>query len=215
MIVEINNKQYNLPESWNEVKLGTFMSWYELTQSQTSDSLDYNILVLSLLMGISKEEVEDFYIQDIKDIMEELSFLNTLPDTIQKSLFIVTNDNNEVVKYVSKDNHKLKVKEQLTIEHLLKDQNDNTKVFPEILAILIRPAIECINKETGDVEYKQHELDEDMESITRRANIFKDKLFIGEVYGTIIFFSSTDNVLSTKITRSYSSVKIIKRNQSS
>ena len=216
MKIEIGLKEYELPESWNEVTLGTFMKWYVLTKKETSVGLDYSVELLALLLNAPPSEIEEIYVDDIKDLMNELLYLNTMPvEGAQKEKFTLLNEAGESVIYVAKNSTKLKVKEQLTIEHLLKDQTDNTLIFPEILAILLRPAIESYNAETGLVQYKQSELDEDMESIIKRANIFREQLTIGEVWSNIVFFSNIVKELSTETTVHSSSVRIVRRSLSS
>lgn len=216
MKIEIGLKEYELPESWNEVTLGTFMKWYVLTKKETSVGLDYSVELLALLLNAPTSEIEEIYVDDIKDLMNELLYLNTMPvEGAQKEKFTLLNEAGESVIYVAKNSTKLKVKEQLTIEHLLKDQTDNTLIFPEILAILLRPAIESYNAETGLVQYKQSELDEDMESIIKRANIFREQLTIGEVWSNIVFFSNIVKELSTETTVHSSSVRIVRRSLSS
>ena len=216
MKIEIGLKEYELPESWNEVTLGTFMKWYVLTKKETSVGLDYSVELLALLLNAPASEIEEIYVDDIKDLMNELLYLNTMPvEGAQKEKFTLLNEAGESVIYVAKNSTKLKVKEQLTIEHLLKDQTDNTLIFPEILAILLRPAIESYNAETGLVQYKQSELDEDMESIIKRANIFREQLTIGEVWSNIVFFSNIVKELSTETTVHSSSVRIVRRSLSS
>jgi len=216
MKIEIGLKEYELPESWNEITLGTFMKWYILTKEKASVGLDYSVELLALLLNAPISEIEDVYVDDIKNLMNELVYLNTMPaEGTQKEEFTLINEAGESVHYVAKQWTKLKVKEQLTIEHLLKDQTDNTLIFPEILAILLRPAREFFNEETGLVEYKQNELDEDMESIIRRANMFREKITIGEVWSNIVFFSNGAKELSTETTARSSSVKIVRRSLSS
>jgi hypothetical protein len=216
MKIEIGLKEYELPESWNEITLGTFMKWYVLTKKETAVGLDYSVELLALLLNAPTSEIEEIYVDDIKDLMNELLYLNTMPvEGAQKEKFTLLNEAGESVIYVAKNSTKLKVKEQLTIEHLLKDQTDNTLIFPEILAILLRPAIESYNAETGLVQYKQSELDEDMESIIKRANIFREQLTIGEVWSNIVFFSNIVKELSTETTVHSSSVRIVKRSLSS
>lgn len=216
MKIEIGLGEYELPESWNEITLGTFMKWYVLTGKEGAVGLDYSVELLALLLGAPTSEIEEIYVDDIKDLMNELVYLNTMPvEGAQKEKFTLINEAGESVIYVAKNSTKLKVKEQLTIEHLLKDQTDNTLIFPEILAILLRPAKESYNVETGLVEYKQSELDEDMESIIKRANIFREQLTIGEVWSNIVFFSNIVKELSTETTAHSSSVRIVRRSLSS
>jgi len=52
-----------------------------------------------------------------------------------------------------------------------------------------------------------------MLAINDRANLFREKLMIEEVYGAVVFFSNGDKRPSTKTSGRTSSLKIIRKNQ--
>lgn len=212
--IEINEKKYNLPESWEEITLGKFMSYYIMEKNKESDKLEYFISLLALLMECPKDEVEGLYLSDIKSLVNELEWLSIMPEQKEKRLFEIVNDNGEVVKYVMRDSAKLKAKEQITAEYILKDEKDNTLSFPILLAILLRPATEYKNMETGEIEYRPNELDEDMDVIINRSEIFKKKLNISEIYGPLVFFSEHAKKSSTKTMGTTSTLKITRGNKS-
>lgn len=215
--IEINetNKKFYLPENWNEVKLGTFIEYYKLSlRKDDIDGLEYITLLLSILMNVDKVEIEDLYIDDMKAIASELKWLDVMPLNSEKTIFDIVNESGEVVKYILKDNIKMKAKEQITLEHILKDEKDNTLSFPLVLAVLLRPAIEYKDNETGKISYHQQELDTDFSTIVRRAEIFTKALTIDDVYGPLVFFSNGGKKHSTKTSERTSSLKITRTENS-
>lgn len=206
--IEIENNRYNVPEGWNELSLGKFIEYYKLSLDKKDyvDTIEYNIRLLIIMTGASYDELSNLYVNELKELFQLISWINIEPITSNKTVFEI-----DGFKYVLMDNNRIKAKEQITIEYLLKDIKDNTLMFPEILSIILRPAVEYI--ELGKVKYKQMELEDDMLAINDRANLFREKLMIEEVYGAVVFFSNGDKRPSTKTSGRTSSLKIIRKNQ--
>ena len=213
LIVEIEGKEYELPESYDELMVGKFIEFYKLLQSIKEETLENRIRIIAFLMECNVEDIEKMDLNDIAELANHIAWTELSP-TIEenfKRTFELVNTSNEVVRYSFSKNDRLKGEEVITMEHLLKDVKDNTLVFAEILAILLRPSIEKKNIETGIIEYEQLELEDNMDSITNRANFLKERLSIGDVYSGLYFFLNGEKTSSMNNTGTSSTLKIRKK----
>lgn len=211
LLVEIKGKEYELLEGWNEMLLGKFLEVYTFLKENDIDIFESKCKLLSVLMDCELDTIEDLSLDEIGELCTSIGWLNEKPNTDYKEVIEIVNDHNEVIKYVFRKNRSLSGREQITMEYLLKDASDNTLVYPVILAVLLRMGIEKKNAETGEIYYEQVELDKDMDSILKRADMFKKKLYISDVYGGLVFFSSGEKNSSMKTMEPSSSLKIRKK----
>jgi hypothetical protein len=201
MTIEINEVVYdNIPENYSEMNIEQLMNVAMIKEKANIDLID----IISALIGTDRSVLENMYIDDVTFLLEEFNWLASEPEkVINKSIEI------EGKTYIAKENYKLTWGEQISIESFLKNEVSNISNFHLVLAILYRPGTII------DDIYKQNPLEDDMEVVLNRAELFKKKMMVTDVYGVIDFFSNGGKGYTTKNMPRSSTLKIVKRNQSS
>ena len=210
--ITIDKTKYEMPESWDELSLRKYLEVSQILNNRTEDETDNQIWIKliqkalncdnNILLNLSQEDFNilcGHFIWITKDPEKKM------PDAIELDI------NGKKVKYAFKQDSKLNTGERLTTEVILQQYKTLEEQFPYILAVILRPATEILDVETGKLEYQISPISEDFGKIEDRAAMFMDKIMMGEVYGRLVFFSHTEKSYSTKPMDHYSTLKIEKR----
>ncbi len=160
----METQKIRIPENWNEVSLGTYQ---EIANIKTeSDAIRLKETIF-LLTGV---DITKIPVTEINKITTNLQWLNSLPDDKNlKTIIVIDSVQYSLIgKFES-----ISLGEWIDLEEFIKDHVNN---LHKIMAVIYRPVI------NGKLE------DYDTESLYTRAELFEDKMFIGDVYATMIFF---------------------------
>lgn len=182
MDIVFGEKEYlNVPEGYDEMTLGKFMEIMKLQMNQKNYESDtmYMIDLLSVIIGCSNEEIMGIGYSDLGILTESFEWLNSEPEKKIVEFIEIDGD-----IYVPKKNHQITLGEQISIETFLKKDLSNVDNYHYVMAILLRPG-----KKVND-DYIIDALENDIDKINKRAELFKDKLVINDIFGIISFFSN-------------------------
>lgn len=152
-----------VPDNWNEVTIGQFQDLSVLNR----DSKDYSISTLSILIDTQPEDIRKFDPQSLSKILRHLEWAMKYPrDDYYKQEIEVDGKTYTMIENLNE----FTGGQWWDMEEYLNNYNDNLHY---LLAMIYRPLGE---------EY-------DSEKCKARGELFADKVMIGEVYGSLLFFS--------------------------
>jgi hypothetical protein len=161
-----------LPDSWNDVTINQFI---EL--SQLENNSNHSLMVASILSDTDSEEIKKYDTDSFNRIINHLAWTNQLPtESNWKPILEIDGDKYGFINKLSQ----LTLGEWVDVEHYLEDYNNNVH---KVLAIFYRPLITAINDNYRLID------EYDSNSMEIRAELFKEKVNIGDVYGSMVFFS--------------------------
>lgn len=165
-------KQFEIPESWNEVPIS---SYRKMSVIPDDDSLLLKRMkIASILCNIDLDLVSMMYSEDFSLLESALEWVNG-PITDDKSEFILVNGEEF---YFYKDFNKLTMGEELSINIIMEKSSGNLlSCYNELLCILLRK-----KKANGKLESFKSEF-------MSRANDF-DSIPIGKINSLMLFFSN-------------------------
>jgi len=150
-----------MPDGWHEVSVGMFQ---ELSQIESTDGEQKAIELISILADRDPEEIKTISPEDFKLIIPAILWTNVVPNNEYKTDIEIDG----VVYYLQKLKN-LSLGEWIDLDNWCEKSVEN---MHKIFALLYRPVGE---------EYNTDKMNE-------RAEMFKEKLMISDVYGTMIFF---------------------------
>jgi hypothetical protein len=182
---ELNNKEYNIPNCWEDMTLGDYIRIMKLEEKKDDYLVPelYLIKMIETLTNISNDELDDMDIDCVEDIIKNmnLGFLGTEPKWEH-----IKHINIDGVEYVfPKDLNKLKMGEVISIKTLQSQIPNEVDVIPYILAVLLRPGKLVKNEETSEEEWVQDKFD--AENIEHRIKIFMNQPIV-KLMGNLTFF---------------------------
>lgn len=163
-----------LPDSWAEVNLDKFM---EISSFQMSSNLQKVIDTIAVLSDTDSDIIRRLPGGEITRIAEALLWTRELPTEGQfKPIITIDGVDYGFVPKLSD----MSVGEWIDIEEYSRDISLN---LHKIFAVLYRPLIVALNDKWRRIE------DYETVSADMRANIFREKMMISDVYGAMLFFS--------------------------
>lgn len=158
------NFKFTIPESWDEVKLETFIQLQKLYKDDIKPSYQD---IISVLSKISIEEINNYPAIVIGKVAEKLQFLSTdITDKVDNKIEI------DGELYIINNEEQLKFGEYVDVQTVLDGDRDN---LPAILAIICRKQGEVYN---DDFIAKE---------LNKRIEMF-NKQPITKIYPIITFF---------------------------
>ena len=194
--VRLFDKEYDLPQSWNEVSLGDYQKIYKLEADSYSSQPFYLLDIISVLTGINTDLLLQCGDTGIATLIDTLKWLN---NTEIGGAFIKTFEM-DGVKYGYHPNlEKLNLGEAISLELEVSNQDDGYENMHRILAILIRPV-----DDTGKL------LPFSPDDYLQRAEMYQNELKMTHVYKGINFFLLS--VLGS-LNNTHLSMQVLEKNQ--
>jgi hypothetical protein len=173
-----NNKDkwYTMPDTWDDLTLGKYMKVMTYLSNKDEEELSHDKIV-NLIHSMSDIPKDALYRVSFKD----LSKLSTLI-----TMFLKTEPNAKLKHIIEIDNVKygfhpklrnISLGEFVDIEHCIKDGIN--KNLHTLLSVLYRPVTYIKNDKYRIEDYEPSE---------DRANLFKDRLMVGDFNGASVFF---------------------------
>ena len=73
--IELNEKEYNLPTDFGEVMLGDYMEVINITKDKNLDEVSKMVSIISIMTGISVDDIRGLKLNNVKMINTNLGFL--------------------------------------------------------------------------------------------------------------------------------------------
>lgn len=167
-------KQLSVPDGWHEVTIEQFQE----VASLTSEDVEKTIDTISIFLNEDPELIKKIDLDTLNKLISLLEWSNKLPDdAIYKPILDIDGEQYGLISKLEK----LTIGEWFDLEHYVKDNAIQNIHF--IMAILYRPLITAFNDRDRIID------DYDADLMPMRAELFKSKLKITDVYGTLVFFS--------------------------
>ena len=196
---KVDDNEYKIPNSWEDMTLGNYIDFFNFQDSNKDREIDdlYMIEVFEILSDC--DEVIDIPINELKDLLSELTFLSETPKL---------NDNKTILidekLYGCIDLNKMTTGEYISIKTLMGSEKTVLNGLPKLLSIILRPAEEFVDSETGEKKLKIEKFS--VENLTWRAEKFKE-LKVVDVLHWINFFLTGKGESSTTIKHSTKKVE--------
>lgn len=174
MLLTVKNKDYTIPEKWNQIGLGMYQEF----MSKTKDVKDTTILdkiAISSFTGLSINLIDKIRKQDIDVVKTELNKLLKVKMNTTLNTIIEIDGIDFGFHPKLKD---LTFGEFVDLDNYLSEPWENMHY---IMAILYRPITSRKKKKYAIEEY-------DSDKSFDRANLFKDNLSVATVNGAASFF---------------------------
>lgn len=182
IIVEINNKEYNLPQGWNEVSIEMFekiMKQASILSTYKSQVL-YSLEMFSILCGAPIDELKEMNRESFDKMGDLCDWVN---DEITPS--DVNSWTIDGVEYRAVSNmNGLTMGDNISLEIMI-NESDEANILGNILPILIRKTKQ-VTKEDGSVKITLSDFDADNYDETR--SLFKKNLNVSDVFQLKSFF---------------------------
>ena len=196
---KVDDNEYKVPNSWEDMTLENYIDFFNFQDSNKDREIDdlYMIEVFEMLSDCDR--VLDIPINELKDLLGELLFLSDTPKLNENKTILIDGK-----LYGCVDLNKMTTGEYISIKTLMGSEKTVLNGLPKLLSIIIRPAEEVIDSETGEKKLKIEKFSVD--NLTWRAEKFKE-LKVVDVLHWISFFltgreeSSTTTKHSTKVER--------------
>lgn len=151
-----------VPSGWNEVSVGLYQEIAGLDHAEGTTS---EVELISILANKDPEDIKKIQASNLDSILEAIKWVANPPSNEFKTEIEISG-----VKYYLAKLSGLSTGEQIDLETYSEDINSIHKFF----ALLYREA---------DEEYS-------VDIMLKRSEMFKEKLMIEDVFGTIVFFLS-------------------------
>lgn len=173
-----------LPESWNEVSLGTYMELASISSEE--DNLSRIIKFISILSDVDPEEIKKVPTSELSKIGEAIEWAGSLPSSEFKHIITIDGEQYGLIPSFSD----LSVGEWIDLESYGENILENMHI---VMAILYRPLITALNDRARFIDKY------DAESLLPRAELFKEKMNVNDVYGAMLFFSSIGGICTKNL----------------
>lgn len=185
LTIDDQKKSFNIPTSWADVSIGQYENLSKLDKEKGKENeLQFAVDVLCSISDMTKDDAFMLPITETEKVFNNIDFVKK-PIPESKKRFVEVDG----IKYYFKDDYdKLTNGEVISLELLTKKYEGNIDAgMSEILCVFLRQ-----KKENGKIEGFKSEFME-------RAEIFRDKISVADVYQLIVFFSNGKSELSKTI----------------
>ena len=196
---KVGDNEYKIPNSWEDMTLENYIDFFNFQDSNKDREID-DLYMIEVFEILSKcDEVIDIPINELRDLLSELTFLSELPKLNDNKTILI--DGN---LYGCIDLNKMTTGEYISIKTLMGSEKTVLNGLPKLLAIILRPAEEIVDPETGEKKLKVEKFSVD--NLTWRAEKFKE-LKVVDVLHWVSFFLTGKGESSTIIKHSTKKVE--------
>jgi hypothetical protein len=172
-----------LPNSWHEIEIGKFPLIYDIVRDNDLEDTNKKIRVLSILSGLSVNELMKINIDSINKLIEEIQFIFKMefPKEVEKFTY------DKYMWYVNYDITNLSAGDFISLSKLTENEDTIINNLPEIMALFIKPfEYKWFKKKEIELDYKE------------KVALIK-QMSVGIVYPIAVFFCSVIASLQTDI----------------
>jgi len=187
LIIEIDNKEYELAESWDDITVAKFekISKHNGFLSEYKSKLLFGLELYAILLDCDVDVIRKLDRASYEELNELTKWLSTdLPENELGDF----NINGE--KYVAiKEFNQLTMGESISLEMMI-NESDEFNIFSALLPILIRPAKVSSDGTLLPSEFVSEKYDE-------YRKLFSENIVISEITALTSFFSNGVKTSST------------------
>lgn len=191
----IEQKTITVPDSWADVSIGQFQEINSLENDKNKP-----LEIISILIDQDIEDLRRYDLKSLNSILKAISWSNELPkeETWKKVIEI----DGEEYAFINKLSD-LSLGEWIDLETYIDKPIDN---LHKIAGLFYRPVLH---------KYKDSYITEEYDTVTSeiRAELFKEKMNIGDMYGAMVFFWHIEKEC-IKTIQDYFLIQTMKMNQS-
>ena len=150
----IKEVTYKLPTSWDEISLKTYLDFYKRNSKRAKDEEVDDLYLIELVELFSGcDELLSLPASELVPLIESLGFLLKTPE--MKKERVIKLEDGKIYSFI--DVNLIMGDEYISIKEFQKQFSGVLDSIPYILSVILRPAVETINKETGETDYKIEE----------------------------------------------------------
>jgi hypothetical protein len=172
MKLELNNKEYNIPESWDEINLDKFIKIQKLIETKQDYEDDIWILkLIEVIIDISEDELNEVPFKELGKLSAAVSniYNQEIPKSLPKKIII------DDIEYGFVTLDDISTGEYTSIKTIFQKM-ETSDALPYMLTILIRPIVnDKLEKYNPQV-------------CINRNKLFLEKLMVSHFKGLIDFF---------------------------
>ncbi len=186
--IKVNNINYNIPQSWYDINLKTFLRIRKHEENITKmDQIDYNLEFISILTGIPHDDLLDLDPSVIAEIIAPLTSITSKEvDIIEEPIYTI-----DGITYVlDKKTTKMKLGQFIDLDIINKtgDAWDNgAKITASFMRKALKKSFRLIRKKKkycSDYKITPY----DYEELVKDADVFMEKLPMPYIYTCVVFF---------------------------
>lgn len=177
IIIEDSNIEINLPTSWEDITLETYVKIAKLEEMKNTYQFEelYLLRIIELLCGVDEGQIDEMTIEQIQQITDDLGFLQNQNNWTARQTIEIDGQ----VYVFPKDMNRLTMGEYISIKTLQEKVGNSVDCIPYILAIILRKG-KLVNDKWVQTKFEVDELEE-------RKNLFL-KQPITYLMGAVDFF---------------------------
>ncbi len=180
--IQIGEKLYkDIPENYDELNLRKFIElskfFEESKQLQKEKPTQYSVKLLNIILSAPIKEIYKLNTSDFTQLVEFFEWLGKMPKKSKRKTVKIDGKEYKFLNY-----NDITTGEHISIETVNNGANNRWDVLHVVYAVLCRP-VKGKKKEIIDLEEKWSLVED-------RAELFLDKMMIGEVYGNLVNFTN-------------------------
>ena len=174
LTIDDEAKVFNVPQNWEDVTVGTYEKLAKIDKANENE-FQMAIDVLCAITDMSLDDAYSLPVDRMPEILKHITFTNTEIPLTDKEYIEIDGDE----YYLKKDFTQLTNGEVISLELLNKKHDNNIETaMADMLCVFLRK-----KKENGNLEgFKNSFMD--------RADLYRDRVSIADVYNMFLFFSS-------------------------
>jgi len=176
--IKIENREYSLPENWEEVKLSQLINVTNISKDKLNSDILTMIKTLTVLSDDERfeDDVKSLDYQDVEILFKEFDWIGVEPDITQIPKKEILEIDGQRFK-IKKDYDKLSINEVVIIEELMKSSRLDLNHIEVTFGVLFRKL---------DADGKELPLTIDL--VLETILNFRDKVYLKDIYAVISFF---------------------------
>ena len=177
--LKLNDRTYDLPESWDEVTLGQYVDILNARLDKMVSTINARIKCIALMSSDPKQlesDIKHLDTFDLNDLLVAFDWMNVDPDYSKLAMLDTLVVDGRTFK-IKKDFNKLSVNEMIIIEELNQNERIDAHHFEIAFGVLFR-----------EVDDEGKEKDITVDGLFQQIKDFRDKVYLKDVFGVLAFF---------------------------
>lgn len=187
---EFEGKTYNLCNSWEDMTLQRYINFFLYQDSKKEGIMDELYLMEIIEILSDCDVLMEVPMETLKSLISEINFLSTTPKLTKGDVIHI-----DAQLYKCVNLNELTAGEYISIKMLMGDEKTVLQGLPKLLSIIVRPAEEFIDKETGKKRYKIEKFAVD--NLDWRAEKFLSLRIVDVLHWTTFFLTGKKQSLQT------------------
>lgn len=183
-----------LPKTIDEINLQLYLDFSKelrgVTEAEwnTIDGQLKMFRIVELFLGVEEGDIDDLSLADMTELVTKVTdIISSTKDFKSSDHFVIDGITYSTRKI--EDMNSLTTGEYTSIKTLQDSMKDELDFLPYVLAILIRPAKEVVDEETGESKLVQDKFNQrDIDNLEWRVKLFREKALAKDLIPVCSFF---------------------------